>query len=155
MSLNTNEIPWSSSFDEEMYKNAGFKKTKGTCFLTPPSNDDLLSSFKSLNNPNSNLFVGTKALCKHFNRLTRDIKSNDIDWKHPFWNSPTGSEFNKNQIALDHLKNMLQNACWKNIFFLSSKIIVFEIRNKLGFGMRWTIGEPIVFRGFVEPNVKI
>ncbi|RMZ77176.1 hypothetical protein DV737_g4482, partial [Chaetothyriales sp. CBS 132003] len=129
----------------------------------------------------SRLSSGAKALCKHFER---GGASSEHGVAHPFWTLPTGSNDNKTAIASAILDQMLlpnsDGAVWRNVMMLHSCVAVYEIRNRLGYGMRWTLQlgriqqgseqtdgpaltktnghdqedwfiKSVAFRGFVEP----
>jgi hypothetical protein len=137
-------VPWSHTpTDEEVaYRNAGFVRTTGTCFAPVPDIASLCDAFDKLH-PKSNLSVGARALCKHHARHP----------DHPFWRQPTGPEAQKNAIARQHLGEMLEAPVWRNIHQLQGEQPVYEVRNALGYGMRWMIGETVEFRGYLEPQL--
>lgn len=144
-------VPWTNSDGELAYKELGFVKTVGTVFAQPPPDSILLSSFQKQHNPKANLTVGARALSKHFMRSRTK--------KTTFWNEPTGTESEKNKAALDHFFDIMSTAVWRNIHLLHKECLIYELRNKNGYGMRWqllsinyTIND-VIFRGFLEPNI--
>ncbi|KAI8616638.1 hypothetical protein BC830DRAFT_1167635 [Chytriomyces sp. MP71] len=67
---------------------------------------------------------------------------------HPYWTRPTGSDANKNAIALAHLNHLLQlfastnpQVCWKNIHLIHpNNTCIIEVREySTLYGMRWTV----------------
>jgi hypothetical protein len=79
---------------------------------------------------------GAIALCKHFER---GGASSEHGRPHPFWILPVGSNQRKDEIANLHLEAMMTSIEWKNVMLLHQGVAVYEIRNKLGYGMRWTL----------------
>lgn len=78
---------------------------------------------------------GAVALCKHFERGA----SSEHGKPHPFWTLPAGSNDNKTATASTVLEQMLADAAWRNVMLLHRGVAVYEIRNSLGYGMRWTL----------------
>ncbi|RMZ92161.1 hypothetical protein DV736_g630, partial [Chaetothyriales sp. CBS 134916] len=177
------KLSWSPnpSSAEKAYRAAGLVKTKGTIYLLPPDDATLRESFNAPRRPQSRLSSGAKALCKHFER---GGASSEHGIAHPFWTLPTGSNDNKTATASAILDQMLlptsDGAVWRNVMILHSFVAVYEIRNRLGYGMRWTLQldriqqrseqtdrpveikknedekegwfiKSVAFRGFVEP----
>ena len=135
-------IPWSDAptYEEKAYRQAGCMRTVGTCFMLVPEDALLIEAFESLH-PRSKLSVGARALCKHHARHP----------DHPFWRQPTGPEGRKNALARQHLEDMIAAAAWRNVHQLHGDLPVYEIRNSLGYGMRWSLGDSVEFRGYLEP----
>lgn len=131
-------LPWSDepSEAETVYWLAGYKKTKGTLFLIPPPQETLRETFNAPPRPKTRMSSGAVALCKHFER---GGSSSEHGRPHPFWTLPVGSNENKTEIASQILEKMLAEAVWKNVMLLHPGIAVYEIRNPLGYGMRWTL----------------
>ncbi|KIW12594.1 hypothetical protein PV08_09872 [Exophiala spinifera] len=131
-------IPWAQEPNEaeRQYRDSGLVKTKGTLFLLPPSTDVLRETFNAPPRPKTRMSSGAVALCKHFER---GGASSEHGRHHPFWTLPTGSNENKTNIAGQILESMLAHAVWKNVMLLHHGVAVYEIRNDLGFGMRWTL----------------
>lgn len=131
-------IPWSVPIlnDEEIYKNNGFVKTKGSIFDVPKPSDELL--IKTFNLINTELSIGAIALCKHSNR-------------NEYYQIMDGNNDNKNKIANDFVCNFLNSQItWKNIHKIDKKAVILEMRNEFT-GLRWYIGDDIAFRGILEP----
>lgn len=157
-------LPWSPQplHTETVYRNAGLVKTKGTLFLLPPCDDMLRETFNAPPRPASRMSSGAVALCKHFER---GGASSEHGRPHPFWTLPTGSNGEKTDIGRRILEDMLAQAVWKNVMLLHPGTAVYEIRNRRGYGMRWTLDieeQPrdeedewmitkTAFRGFLEP----
>jgi len=55
---------------------------------------------------------------------------------------------------LNILKKILCDASWINIHTLPHDIPIFEVRNSLGYGARWTAVGRHEFRGFLEPQME-
>lgn len=142
--LDNLQVPWSDNPDpaEIEYKFKGMVRTAGTVFILPPQHDELIAAFE-MKHAGTLLSVGAKALCKHYARVP----------DHPTWTCPTGSCETKSKIARSHLDKMLESAVWKNVHYLPHQELVYEIRDKLGYGMRWTmLQNPRIckFRGYLE-----
>lgn len=131
-------LPWSDepSEAETAYRRAGYTKTKGTLFLTPPPQGTLREAYNAPPRPKTRMSSGAVALCKHFER---GGSSSEHGRPHLFWTLPVGSNENKTEIASQILEKMLAEAVWKNVMLLHPGIAVYEIRNPLGYGMRWTL----------------
>ena len=145
------QITWSNvpSNREKAYRAAGLVKSKGTIFLLPPTNEALQDAFDALPRPASRMSAGAVALCKHFER---GGASSEHGRPHPFWTLPVGSNENKNITAHSVLKAMLNDAAWRNVMILHPKVAVYEVRNSLGYGMRWTLDIEGADEGDAETN---
>lgn len=121
----------------------GMKRTVGSVDMLPPSLSVLWESFKRKHKSNAMLSCGARALSKHCHR----------DCTHQWWGSSTGSESNKNEHANQVLDQILFDATWINIHLLPHDIKVLEVRNKLGYGARWSY-DGMSFRGFLEPQMS-
>ncbi len=132
------QLPWSDlpSHRESAYRAAGLVKTKGTIYLLPPSNATLQVAFDAPPRSVSRMSAGAVALCKHFER---GGASSELGRPHPFWILPLGSNEKKNNIARSTLEAMLNDAAWRNVMILHPNVAVYEMRNSLGYGMRWTL----------------
>lgn len=132
------QLPWSETLSaaEQAYKDAGLVKTKGTLFMMPPLVEDLTRAFNEPPRPKTRMSSGAVALCKHFER---GDSSSEHGVSHPFWPLPQGSNERKNQLAEDVLTNILSDSQWRNLMLLHPGVAVYEIRNGLGYGMRWTL----------------
>eukprot|EP00041_Stephanoeca_diplocostata_P004921 m.53516 g.53516 ORF g.53516 m.53516 type:complete len:61 (+) comp15448_c0_seq6:911-1093(+) len=51
------------------------------------------------------------------------------------------------------MNKIMSDVAWCNIFFLDDNTNLLEVRNSLGYGMRW-LADGSEFRGFVEPQVE-
>lgn len=132
------QLPWSAnpSQAESAYRAAGLVKTQGTMFLLPPDDNELVAAFEALPRPKSRMSAGAVALCKHFER---GGSSAEHGIAHPYWPLPVGSNPNKDKIASSVLQKMLETVAWRNIMMLHKGVAVYELRNSLGYGMRWTL----------------
>lgn len=129
--------------DEETYKRLGCAVTVGTVYIRPPSRSDLYELFQQPHGKEEHILsCGARALCKHYDRVAT----------HQFWQHPTGTPTAKNSIATLMLDKIFDNASWRNVFHLSGKEIIFEIRVQEGYGARWNIYPDKYFRGFLEPG---
>lgn len=122
--------------------------------MLPPDLDTLINAYTAPPRPKSLMSSGATALCKHFER---GGASSERGIAHPFWPLPTGSNHNKNSLAAGILERMLEDASWKNVMMLHQGVAVYEIRNSLGYGMRWTLqveqhGQPSEFRSLQQPS---
>ncbi|KAJ9660294.1 hypothetical protein H2198_002602 [Neophaeococcomyces mojaviensis] len=131
-------LPWSvvPSKAEEAYRLAGLVRTQGTLFLLPPDQSVLAEVFNAPPRPKTRMSSGAVALCKHFER---GDASSEHGKAHPFWPLPKGSNDKKTQTAAEVLDQMMRDAQWKNMMMLHRGVAVYEIRNGLGYGMRWTL----------------
>ncbi|KAK5075867.1 hypothetical protein LTR70_005518 [Exophiala xenobiotica] len=132
------QVPWSASPSqaELTYRSAGLVRTQGTIFLLPPEHDALIQAFETPPRPKTRSSSGAVALCKHFER---GGASSEHGKAHPFWPLPTGSNDNKTKLAAATMDKMLNDIAWKNVMLLHPGVAVYEIRNSLGYGMRWTL----------------
>ncbi|XP_009786150.1 uncharacterized protein LOC107774304 isoform X2 [Nicotiana tabacum] len=124
----------------------GFVCTVGTVSeALPPPASTLISSFLLPHNPNakgSTLTDGARAMSKHVNR------SSDS-----YWGSFSGSDSNKNRVALDVISDLITHCCWINVHIVPPHGVVFEIRVANGYGARWS-KDGIKFIGFLEPYME-
>ncbi|XP_051133483.1 uncharacterized protein LOC127253092 isoform X2 [Andrographis paniculata] len=121
----------------------GFVETTATNpNLLPPPISTLMSAFLMPHNPDvkgSALTSGARALAKHVDR------SNE-----KYWGTLHGSDLNKNQHAIDSITGLLTDGCWLNMHMVSPHGTVFEVRNRDGYGARWS-ADGSKFIGFLEP----
>ena len=125
----------------DILKILGLQRTMGSVERIPPDLYTLWLSFQKINKKNSILSVGARALSKHCHR------SQD-NW----WGAFTGTEKEKNQLAIKVLIRILNDISWINIHVLPHDKYVFEIRCTDGFGVRWS-HDGNTFRGFLEPQM--
>lgn len=104
--------------------------------MLPPERDALIQAFETPPRPKTRSSSGAVALCKHFER---GGASSEHGKAHPFWPLPTGSNDNKTKLAAATMDKMLNDIAWKNVMLLHPGVAVYEIRNSLGYGMRWTL----------------
>ena len=138
-------LPWSTepSPAEQQYRQAGLQRTIGTHFVLPPPEAELICAFQT-KHKDSQMTVGSKALCKHHARQT----------DHPFWESPAGSPSAKNEAALRCLMLIMKDAVWRNVHMLANSNLVYEIRNSDTYGVRWLIQPKTAFWGFLEQQTQ-
>ncbi|ESO11664.1 hypothetical protein HELRODRAFT_166678 [Helobdella robusta] len=91
---------------------------------------------------NSVLTVGGRALTKHSHR----------DHTSSWWGICKGSEQDKNDHAFKKMTEIMDSAAWMNVHELPGELPTIEIRQKNGYGVRWTC-DGAEFRGFVEPQM--
>jgi len=104
--------------------------------MLPPERDTLIQAFETPPRPKTRSSSGAVALCKHFER---GGASSEHGKAHPFWPLPTGSNDNKTRLAAATRDQMLDDLAWKNVMLLHPGVAVYEVRNSLGYGMRWTL----------------
>ncbi|PVD38659.1 hypothetical protein C0Q70_01277 [Pomacea canaliculata] len=121
----------------------GLRKTVGSKEKFPPSRMRLMESFKEKHSVKSELWVGARALSKHYHR----------DHSTSWWGNCTGSEEEKNVYALDKVTKILNNATWINIHWLPHDVYILEVRQENGYGARW-VADGSSFRGFLEPQME-
>ncbi|EGG18156.1 hypothetical protein DFA_06823 [Cavenderia fasciculata] len=123
----------------------GVRKTLGSVdTYFPPGPIKLINTSNQLHSPKSasKLTVSSRALCKH------GIRS-----ENSFWGSGKGPEPIKNLRAEKVMVSILSDPTWINIHLLPHNITIIEIRNYLGYGLRWDAsGES--FRGYLEPQME-
>jgi hypothetical protein len=98
---------------------------------------------KRTNKPKSLLTVGARALSKHSHRSSEG-----------FWGNVRGSEQKKNELAAEMVNRILCHAAWINVHLLPHDEPVVEVRVAKGYGARWSVREPQIFRGFLEPQME-
>lgn len=151
-------VDWSENMtlEELKYKENGFIKTKGSVFIDPPSNIELIEAFNKID-VDKTLSRGAIALTKHSHR-------------NIIYPKMIGNDTNKNDIAKKFINDFFKKEiCWKNIHSIDNNTIIYEIRNKTYHGMRWYINNymfdhshniwcrhftsntDIIFRGILEP----
>ena len=129
----------------------GCRRTAGTIEQLPPAPAALVTAFTRRHSPSAPLTVGARALAKHVHRSPKG-----------FWADGTislrGSDAQKNAHALALLEGLLRDAVWMNVHALpggnaegQTKVAVFELRQREGYGARWS-ADGLTFRGFVEPQ---
>ncbi|KAJ3326168.1 hypothetical protein HDV06_000044 [Boothiomyces sp. JEL0866] len=124
----------------------GIRRTVGSVdTIFPPPLTDLLAAFQELHSNADTLTVGSRALSKHVHRSSSG-------WYGV--NKYTGTRDEKNQIALELILRMIDNAVWLNVHSLPHNVYVLEIRVVEGYGARWTCIPEIKFRGFLEPMME-
>jgi len=107
-----------------------------------PPRKALLDSFNQVRRF-SLLTEGGRAFTKHCHRCSGG-----------WWGSAKGPAAKVNDVALRKVVEILDNATWKNVFYLPGDRPVCEFRVRDGYGARWTWSEnpeEICFRGFLEP----
>ena len=120
----------------------GMRQTTGSVDNLPPPISSLWESFEVKHKTGANLSCGARALSKHCHR----------DSTSQWWGISTGSEHDKNEHASAVVEKILGDAVWINIHLLPHDVKVLEIRNKLGYGARWS-HDGKTFRGFLEPQM--
>ncbi|KAM7465124.1 hypothetical protein LguiB_012686 [Lonicera macranthoides] len=109
----------------------GLAHTVGTISeALPPPRSTLLSSFLLPHNPNvkgSKLTDGARALAKHLNRSSDG-----------YWGTFCGSDSNKNMLAVDVIRRLIDHCCWLNMHIVPPHGVIFEIRVYDGYGARWS-----------------
>ncbi|KAM7461079.1 hypothetical protein LguiA_029200 [Lonicera macranthoides] len=123
----------------------GLAHTVGTISeALPPPRSTLLSSFLEmychiflfldrvfslswLEVKGSKLTDGARALAKHLNRSSDG-----------YWGTFCGSDSNKNMLAVDVIRRLIDHCCWLNMHIVPPHGVVFEIRVYDGYGARWS-----------------
>ncbi len=122
----------------------GIRRTVGSIDAWPAPRQVLEQTFKKPNKPDtaSMLSVGARALSKHCHR----------DQTTSWWGDCTGTELAKNEHASTKMAEVLDEAQWINIHGLPQNLPILEVRQKDGYGMRWS-PDGLQFRGFLEPQM--
>lgn len=151
----------------------------------PPSTELCLTAFVTPNKVG--LTAGARAWSKHAHRsLVDDIPSQGLDPpvdddtnetdtfkkrnKEPrpsgYWgNQPSGPVAVINENALTLFWKIMNAVTWRNLHWLPHSVLVYEVRVREGYGMRWSQNQsdaagtglempPWIFRGFVEPMME-
>ena len=64
----------------------------------------------------------------------------------------TGNDVNKQKLALDFFETFIENVTFKNIHKINDSDVIFELREKDGYGMRFYLNnDSVTFRGLLEP----
>lgn len=105
-----------------------------------PDRANLLETFNQLR-PFSQLSEGGRAFTKHCHR------------HFEFWGQAKGNAAKVNEIALKKIETIIDQATWRNVFYLPGNLSVCELRIEKGYGARWSWaeGKAVMFRGFLEP----
>ncbi|XP_006456180.1 hypothetical protein AGABI2DRAFT_211001 [Agaricus bisporus var. bisporus H97] len=138
----------------------------------PPTIDQCLSTYQISNTVG--LTVGARAWTKHAHR-SQELHPSDVSKTSAgqlgWWGRAQGSKSHLNQQSLILFWKIVNAVTWRNLHWLPHQVLVYEIRVKEGYGMRWSQdrsslkegedvnerGEderPWVFRGFVEPMIE-
>ena len=107
-----------------------------------PSKIVLINSFNK-RRAFSELTEGGRAFTKHCHRCAKG-----------WWGEAAGPVDAINGLAKTKVSEILDDATWRNVFFLPGNFPVCEFRVPLGYGARWTWSPQdsmIEFRGFLEP----
>ncbi|XP_020584462.1 uncharacterized protein LOC110027395 isoform X2 [Phalaenopsis equestris] len=124
----------------------GMMHTAGTVSdALPPPKSQLLSSFMKLYRPNSEgstLTDAARSLAKHTHRSSEG-----------WWGSFRGGDSEKNRLALEIVRRLLNECCWMNVYDIPTHGRVFEIRVHEGYGARWS-HDGSKFIGFLEPYTE-
>ncbi|KAJ3805812.1 hypothetical protein F5876DRAFT_51209 [Lentinula aff. lateritia] len=139
----------------------GLAYTVGSALgCVPPSVEECLVAFTTTNRVN--LTAGARAWSKHAHRSFFEKPPPPMGW----WGTPSGPVATINENALRLFWNIIGNASWRNLHWLPHSVLVYEVRVKMGYGMRWsqdrrdaddgldTDHPPWIFRGFVEPMME-
>ncbi|KAJ3930786.1 MAG: hypothetical protein NXY57DRAFT_280268 [Lentinula lateritia] len=128
----------------------------------PPSVEECLVAFTTTNRVN--LTAGARAWSKHAHRSfvesdSQALQSSQSDAgnrnaiteqqqkipkqrKPPppmgWWGTPSGPVATINENALRLFWNIIGNASWRNLHWLPHSVLVYEVRVKMGYGMRWS-----------------
>ena len=103
----------------------------------PPIDDEV---FKKTFKPyNKHLSKGLRAFEKHSERA-----------ENSFWGRIEGSPNQKEERAVEVVKNLLFNKTWWNVYYHYKHELIYEVRISSGHGARWKLSN-LEFIGFVEP----
>ncbi|KAJ3744055.1 hypothetical protein DFH05DRAFT_1398540 [Lentinula detonsa] len=146
---------------------------------TPPSVKECLAAFTTPNKVQ--LTAGARAWSKHAHRSLVHIEETSsgpsITIPTGWWGTPSGPVSTINEKALILFWKIIATVTWRNLHWLPHSVLVYEIRVKDGYGMRWSQDQssdrserrdqessndnssskempPWVFRGFVEPMME-
>ncbi|KAJ3903167.1 hypothetical protein F5879DRAFT_173574 [Lentinula edodes] len=139
----------------------GLAYTVGSALgCVPPSVEECLVAFTTTNRVN--LTAGARAWSKHAHRsfvdsdsqvlqLSQSLDAGDRNAftaqqqkqrKPPppmgWWGAPSGPVATINGNALHLFWKIIGNASWRNLHWLPHSVLVYEVRVKMGYGMRWS-----------------
>lgn len=125
----------------------GFRLTNKSFFLFPPNRNKLVHEFNRQYNDSSNITIGARAVSKHSDRNKNNINI--------YWGKVKGTEDERNVYSNKICLDILAKCMWVNMFCLSDNCKLLEVRNSLGYGLRWEFHEErIFFKGLVEPTLN-
>lgn len=141
----------------------------------PPTKAQCLEAYQL---PNSvGLTAGARAWTKHAHR-SQELHPANVSKKYKgeagWWGRAQGPKTVLNENALELFWRIVNTTSWRNLHWLPHKVLVYEMREPEGYGMRWSqdqsvnegedgeegrrdlvlMGRPWVFRGFVEPMIE-
>ncbi|XP_020584468.1 uncharacterized protein LOC110027395 isoform X7 [Phalaenopsis equestris] len=90
----------------------------------------------------STLTDAARSLAKHTHRSSEG-----------WWGSFRGGDSEKNRLALEIVRRLLNECCWMNVYDIPTHGRVFEIRVHEGYGARWS-HDGSKFIGFLEPYTE-
>ena len=163
------------------YLSHGLAYTTGSALgSTPPSVEECLEAFQVPNK--AGLTAGSKAWSKHSHRSFVADPEKEVDAGKPqvktkktkedrgWWGNPTGPIPSINTRALSLFWRVMNDATWRNLHWLPHQILVYEVRVREGYGMRWAkdtnasdaaasddacvASHGWTFRGFLEPQME-
>ncbi|MGU3373391.1 hypothetical protein [Chryseobacterium sp. M5A1_1a] len=106
----------------------------------PPLQDVLIDACKELFN--NEITIAQRAWEKHTGRLDDN-----------FWGKVTGNNQQKQEKVMRKIHYILENKTWWNVFFHYKHGLVFEVREKEGYGIRWSQGGRKLI-GFLEKFIN-
>lgn len=105
--------------------------------------------------------TNTDSITENDNALLRKSKKHKAKPDQGWWGRPSGPVKTINESSLALFWRIINNATWRNLHWLPHEILVYEVRIREGYGMRWaqdrsnnTLGKPWIFRGFLEPQME-
>ena len=131
----------------------GLRITYKCVFELPPNKNILINKFNKLCNDKCKLTVGARAITKHSDRSKFLNKNESIK----FWGIVVGNEEERNTRSNLICLDLLANSSWITIFDLNIYTRIIEIRNTLGYGLRWEYINnylDIEFKGAIEPQIS-
>lgn len=154
----------------------GLAYTTGSAIgWAPPSAEMCRKAFEAPNN--AGLTAGARAWSKHSHRSQKvktseyevDPEVEQTENRRPedesvgWWGRPSGPVAGINERALQLFSKVMENASWRNLHWLPHQVLVYEVRAREGYGMRWSQDQSTVegegrkewvFRGFLEPQME-
>lgn len=106
----------------------------------PPLKETLLEACRK---PfNSEITIAQRAWEKHTGRMD-----------DRFWGEIKGNNQQKQKIVMEKITYILNNRTWWNVFYHYKHELVFEVREKEGYGLRWSHGGKQLI-GFLEKFIN-
>lgn len=158
------------------YLSSGLALTTGSALDSlPPTMAQCLEAYQLCNV--TGLSAGARAWTKHAHR-SQELHPAEVSKKSKgeagWWGRAEGTRAVLNEKSLELFWKIANTTSWRNLHWLPHKVLVYEMREPEGYGMRWSqdhsvkegedgeegkenytaMDRPWTFRGFVEPMIQ-